>query len=144
MAVLACGAQIITYESKYKGLQVGKATIADVISLLGSPHGKKANINNVRYFFDGVHITIQDSTGRINTIIIYDRQYVDANGIRVGEYKQNVEYALNKRIRNRAVADLKNGITYWFENNRVSQIVLAYQAVDRNGKPSGDAEVEYL
>ncbi|WP_315982995.1 hypothetical protein [Aliamphritea spongicola] len=69
---------------------------------------------------------------------------MDANGIRVGEYKQNVEYALNKRIRNRAVADLKNGITYWFENNRVSQIVLAYQAVDRNGKPSGDAEVEYL
>ncbi len=50
MAVLACGAQIITYESKYKGLQVGKATIADVISLLGSPHGKKLTLTTLGIF----------------------------------------------------------------------------------------------
>ncbi|WP_271273757.1 hypothetical protein [Aliamphritea hakodatensis] len=144
MAFYASSAQIITYDTRYKGLQVGKATIADVISVLGSPHGKKANSNNVRYYFDGVHVTIQDSTGRINTIIIYDRMYVDANGIRVGEFKRDVEYVLKKRIQAPAVSDLKNGIIYWFKGGRVSSIVLAYQALSRNGRPSGGAEVEYL
>ncbi|WP_261844480.1 hypothetical protein [Aliamphritea ceti] len=131
MTFYASAAQIITYDTKYKGLQVGRATIADVISVLGEPQGKKANSNNVKYIFDGVHITIQDSTGRINTIIIYDRRYVDENGLRVGAYKQDVEYALNKRISSPAITDHKNGIVYWFKKNRVSRIVLAYQSLYR-------------
>ncbi|MEH6579121.1 MAG: hypothetical protein V7731_18835 [Amphritea sp.] len=127
LALGAHASDTITYDSEYYGLQVGKSTAADVIDLLGYPIEKKSYSNNVKYIFNGIHVTIQDRTGRINTIIIFENDYTDTNGIWVGSNKEEVEYRLNIYIDSDVVVDKVNGIVYWFENGQVSKIVLAHK-----------------
>lgn len=123
-------AEILTHNNQYRGLKVGVSTLADVVDKFGSPTDKKINSNNVRYYYPNFHVTIQDKTGRINTIIIMTRCYQDANGIRVGFSQRVVEKAIREKRRGNAITDSIKGITYWFDQkNKVSRIVLAHKTV---------------
>ena len=120
-------AEVVRYNSTFKGIQVGVSTLPDLIKRHGVPSHKTVNSNNVKYSFDRFQVTIQDKTGRVNTIIIFDPEYRDANGIRVGHSRMDVESALDAKSEHEYMIDKNNGIVYWFDYNKVNRIVLAFE-----------------
>jgi hypothetical protein len=122
-------ADIRTFSNSYKGLQVGISTYLDVVNLFGVPHEKKLSSNNVKYIYSNFHVTIQDATARINTIIIFDESFVDSNKVNVGMSVELLEARLNRKVTRRYVTDRTKGIAYWIANNKVTKIALAYELV---------------
>ncbi len=120
--------EIIEYHNEYKGLIVTKSTLTDAISVLGNPVKMGQVSKTVRYRFKGVDITAYSDTGLINSIIIYDKLYVDDNGISVGNNFDSVKQLPEIKILTTTIFDPKNGIVYWFNENRVTKIVLVGRA----------------
>lgn len=118
---------LIRYETIFEHVQVGRSTLADIIDQHGLPIDKIINTNNIKYLFDRFHVTIQDKTGRVNSIIIFDPEYKDANDISVGSSRSDVEAKFSVEAEGCYLIDELNGIVYWFENEKVSKIVLAYK-----------------
>lgn len=119
--------KIYSYSTEYKGLMVGSSTLPDVINVLGKPISKIFNSNNVNYRFDKVDVTISNATGHINTIIIYDTDYVDVNGYSVGALFDDISQNLDVRGTQAVLTEKSNGVIYWFHAERVSKIVYAAQ-----------------
>lgn len=119
--------KIHSFSTEYKGLRVGSSTLSDVVKVLGTPLSKINNSNNINYRFGGVDITIQDGTGRINTIIIYDPKYTDVNGYKVGTAYDVISKDLHIYEPRKTLLEKSNGVIYWFKNQRVSRIVYAAQ-----------------
>ncbi|EIF51992.1 hypothetical protein [Sulfurovum sp. AR] len=119
--------QIHSYSTEYRGLRVGSSTLSDVVNVLGEIIAKINNSNNVNYRFDKVDVTIQDATGHINTIIIYDEDYVDVNGYKIGTSYDVISKDLNVEGTHQVLIERSNGVIYWFKNQRVSRIVYAAQ-----------------
>lgn len=119
--------QIKSFSTEYRGLMVGSSTLSDVVNVLGVRISKINNSNNVNYRFEKVDVTIQDATGRINTIIIYDEDYVDVNGYKIGTSYDVISKNLNVKGTQQALIDRSNGVIYWFKNQRVSRIVYVAQ-----------------
>jgi hypothetical protein len=117
----------ISYPNSYKDLYVGISTYSDVVKSFGAPHDKKLGSNNVKYIYSNFHVTIQDSTARINTIIIFDEAFVDPNKVKVGMPVKLLETKLNRKIARRVVTDRSKGIIYWIANDKVIKIVLVYE-----------------
>jgi hypothetical protein len=115
------------FSTEYKGLKVGSSTLSDVVNILGTPLSKIKNINNINYKFGEVDVTIQDATGRINTIIIYDPKYTDVNGYKVGTAYDVISKDLHIYEPRQTLLEKSNGVIYWFKNQRVSRIVYAAQ-----------------
>ena len=121
--------ETVSYNSSYKGLKVRISTYQDMINIFGPP----IKSTSVKYYYPGVHVTINNKTNTINTIIIFDLSFVDVNGVSVGDEKVSVERALYERINENEilemhgniVVDKHNGIIYWFKQNKVEKIVLA-------------------
>ena len=91
-APFAKAQQLITYENSYKGIQTGKSTLVDAINAIGAhPYSELENSNNMKYFFDTFELTIQNKTGRVNTIIVIDDKYTDPNGVKIGTRKSVVQ-----------------------------------------------------
>lgn len=120
-------AETRTHNNSYKNIKLGVSTFADVVKNFGAPLDKKVNSNNVIYYYTDFHVTILDKTGKVNTIIIFSDNYTDKNGVRIGLSQKDVESKLSKKVIGGTVTDLKNGISYWFSDGKVSKIVLAYQ-----------------
>jgi hypothetical protein len=132
VALLVCFSSISlaetkTYSTMFEGIQVGTSTIADIIESHGQPISKALNSNNVKYFFRKFDITIQDSTGKVNTIIIHDPNLRDPNGISVGYSDLVVEATIKEDPVNGTITDLNKGIIYWLKNRKVKQIVIAHK-----------------
>lgn len=120
-------AETISYETSFRGIKVGASTLAQIIQEHGEPLAQVVNSNNVKYMYRSFHVTIQDSTGKVNTIIILDTSYTDLNGIRVGHHRSLIENKLRQKQSENHLVDIKNGIIYWFRNDKVSKIVLAHR-----------------
>jgi hypothetical protein len=115
------------YGTSFEGIQVGISTIAEVIEAHGHPLKKTSNSNNVKYTFHGFDITIQDSTGKVNTIIVREPNLSDPNGIRVGYSEIVVEATVNEEPRKGTITDFNKGIIYWLKNGKVERIVIAHK-----------------
>ena len=122
-----------SYSTVYRGLQVGRSTLPEVIGVLGQPLSKKVNSNNVLYAFKDAAVSIQDATQRINTIIITDPGYVDVNGYSIG-----ADYALiendpktldNNNVFSKTLFNRMNGVFYHFKNDHVEKIVYCESAL---------------
>lgn len=113
------------YHNEYKGLVVLASTMDDAISTLGNPIRKISQFKNTaRYLFKDVDISVYSDRGLINSIIIYDKSYRDKNGISVGDEFEIVKHLPDIKLVKSTITDTRNGIIYWFDNNRVTQIVL--------------------
>ena len=122
-AALAQTSQAHNYSTTYKEQTVGKATLNDVIQILGEPQSKQINSNNIRYVFPNEDVTIQNSTTRINTIIIHDSSYTDINGHSIGTDYATIKNNQNIIKSSSTLFDTSNGIFYWFKQGKVEKIV---------------------
>ena len=120
------GKKIVTYQNDYKGLQPGESNLFDVVVKFGGPINKKINSNNVRYIYKDFHVTIRNSTEKINTIIIYTHKFIDKNGFRVGDTVNRLK-AIGLTINRNTATDVKKGIVYWFRNGKIEKIVLVHK-----------------
>ncbi len=115
------------YKTNYRGLQVGRSSLPEVIAVLGQPLSKKVNSNNVLYAFKDVAVTIEDATHRINTIIITKPGFVDVNGYFVGAaysvLERNPSILGDNNIFSNTLVDQANGVVYHFKNDQVTEIV---------------------
>jgi len=120
--------EFVKYDITFKGVTVGESTLEEIVDKLGTPFDKTDNSNNVRYHFDGFDITIQNNTGRINTIIVQDPEFSDPNGIKIGTGKSAIKL-FKRHITDdgNVMVDYEQGIIYWLENDAVLQIVFAHQ-----------------
>jgi hypothetical protein len=131
--LLLCGAAqagdgVRSYDLSYKGLQVGRATLADAVRLFGEPRSKKVNSNNVRYRFRDLDVTIKDESGMVDTLVIYDPVFRDVNGYVIGTDYADVARTTDIRKVKNTLFDRANGVVYWFKKGRVSAIVYLAKA----------------
>ncbi len=131
-------AETLTYETSFRGIKVGASTLPEIIEEHGEPLAQVVNSNNVKYMYRSFHVTIQDSTGKVNTIIILDTNYTDLNGISVGDRRSMIEIKLRQKQRKNYLVDIDNGIIYWFRNDKVSKIVLAHRLQKANKQIKSD------
>ncbi len=121
--------EVLFFENSFRGIVPGETQLSEIIRVHGAPRGKQSNSNNVKYFFRGFDVTIQDKTGKTNTILVYDNKYVDKNGINVGTSKKSVMITLKQMTEKNYLVDKINGIIYWFEKSEVEKIVLVYSVL---------------
>lgn len=126
-------AETLTHNNSYHNIKPGHSTLSDVIETFGPPLDKKSNSNNIIYYYPNFWVTIQDKTGKVNTIIVISDDYTDENGVYVGLSQKYVEAKMSKKARRNTLSDMENGIIYWFSESKVSKIVLTYKT--RDGRP---------
>ena len=122
--------EVRKYHRTFMGLQVCVSTLNDVVKVLGAPTDTKINSNNVLYKFEnGVHVTIQNKTNKINTIIINNRKY-KVSGNRVGDSRDSVLPKLSDySYDSNTISDYEKGYTYWFKDGKVYRIVMGCKMV---------------
>lgn len=117
--------EVVKFENYYLDIEVGQSTLADMVDAFGPPLSKKSYSNNVKYFFKKVHVSISDNTGRVNTLqIVADDEYSDPNGISLGDSRETVSSNIDGNDTN---LDKTYGIAYWYHDDKVIKIVLAYE-----------------
>ena len=94
------------------------------ISTAGSAYSK--------YHYSRFHVTAYKRSGRLNSIIIFSKSYVDTNGISIGDSERKLLDTIPKgNLKTDSPSlyygDMKENIVYWLKNGRVSKIVLAAQ-----------------
>ncbi len=127
-STLAAAREVRSYSSAYEGIEVGRSTLPDVIERFGEPRSKQANSNNVRYRYRDFDMTIRDSSGFVDSIIIYDPLFRDVNGHAIGASFSEVERTPDARRVGSTLFDTRNGIVYWFKDGRVEKIVYVAKA----------------
>ena len=118
-------AETLHYHNVYKGVEVGNSTLADVMSIHGNPKDVKKFKDNARYYFFGFDINVSDYKQTVNSIVIFDQKYRDANNIKVGFPIEIVENQFKQPIKANYFVDKLNGIIYWFDNGLIVNITLA-------------------
>ncbi len=127
LSTILYAAEIKNYNSNYKGLHVGLSTKDDAVQLFGKPRDVFKSAY-VKYVYQNIHITFNPSTGIVNSIIIYDMDYIDMNGISIGSTFFDVEslpHITFNPDHPEYSTDFKYGIIYWFENEKVKKIILS-------------------
>lgn len=119
--------EIFTYENTYRGITTGVSKEIDVIKLLGKPKNTSVISGNIKYHYDHFQVHFNKKTNTINSIIIFDSNYVDPNGIKIGFTKGDVEVALRSKVSDNYFYDSVKGIVYWIQGGRVSKITLAHE-----------------
>jgi hypothetical protein len=118
------------YTNNYKGIYTGISTVKDVYQEMGKPikimpagKGKNYRYKKIIVNFPGM------KNPKINTIIIdKDYEYVDENGLRIGN---NIEKVRKKfgNGKNNTISDKKHGIIYWHDGKKIKRIVLVKSMV---------------
>lgn len=117
----------------FSQLEMKLGTIESVVALYGEPEKKSAaGSAATKYHYNFFHVTAYNRTGRLNTIIIFSKDYVDVNGISIGDSKSALLRVIprnNLKTDDLSLyfGDMKNNIVYWMKNDRVTKIVLAAQ-----------------
>jgi hypothetical protein len=120
-------AELYVYENEYIGINTGITSKESVVLSKGEPNRKSKNSNNIKFHYEGFQVTFQDKTGKVNSIIIFDPNYLDPNGIKVGYSKVVLEAVLKSKVKDNYLVDPDKGIIYWFKEGEVSKIVLAHE-----------------
>ncbi len=128
IALLVCSsfafADVKIYENTYRNIEVGFTPIHEVLERFGKPKKITEYNDNIHYQYSGVKVTALKSTGKVSTISIHNKSYVDSNGIGVGFTKVKLESKFGVKINKDYFSDKNKGIIYWLNNNRVRKIVL--------------------
>ena len=117
-------AEVRTYDNSYNDIRVGVTPIHEVLEKFGKPKKITEYNDNIHYLFSGVKVTALKSTGKVSTISIFQKSYVDPNGVQMGITKEKLESKFGVRIGREYFSDTANGIIYWLRGNRVNKIVL--------------------
>jgi len=118
-------ADTVTYNTVFEGVQVGASTLEDVVERFGKPSSNEKFDTHEMYYYSRFEISIRHSTGKINSILVIDPDYVDPNKISIGKSIRDIESQFNITIVGNYFVDSSKGIIYWFLDGHVSYIVLA-------------------
>lgn len=135
------------YENNYYALHVGVTPIHEMLEYLGSPIQMSHLGDNIHYFYEEVKVTALKSSGRVSKIAIFDENYTDPKGMRIGstigewanalypgQYSKSSPHffeSLSPKA-NFAQGDSSTGIVYWFRDGRIKAIVLRHK-IDEGG-----------
>ena len=120
--------QVIEYDSKYMGLEVGKSRTFDVINALGEPIDKFKSKANMKYVYRSGIFVFNLKTKKINSIIITNPDYQDFNGMSIGDGYNMVVSLPNIVTGNEWAFDQDNGVVYWFDKHKIIKIIYLHQA----------------
>lgn len=114
------------YTNNYRGVYTGISSLFDTFRQLGTPIKVERAGGGYKYRFKKVDVTFAGKeNARVNTIIIdKDYQYVDPNGVKMGDKIENVTRKTSVKKGNRYMADKSNGIIYWHDGKNITRIVL--------------------
>ncbi|MFA6010216.1 MAG: tetratricopeptide repeat protein [Desulfobacteraceae bacterium] len=134
----AMAEEVRTYKSVYRGVEVGRTAHDDVVQVLGEPRNRSTQAGYIKLYYQDVDITVNNNTGKVNSIIIYDPSYLDSNGIRVGSSRELILSRVDEKRETTfndgkfswiTITDFKKGISYWINagTGKLEKIVLAHQ-----------------
>ncbi|MEM7377465.1 MAG: hypothetical protein AAF460_08160 [Pseudomonadota bacterium] len=113
------------YATTVLGLTLGESTLENIQRKIGSD---LVHVTMRRFqYSDAVHVTFH-ADDKLNTVIIYDTNYQDENGVMVGAPRSDVESLSStaKKCPERFCLDPELGILYRFsDTGTVSRIVYA-------------------
>ena len=95
----------------------------------GKPKRKSKSSNYIKFHYENFEISFNNKSGSTNSIEVFDFEYLDPNGIKVGFSKTVLEAVLKSKVENNYLVDPDKGLIYWFEGGKVSKIVLAHELV---------------
>ncbi len=124
--------ETIDYKTEYKGLIVGQSTIHEMLEIFGKPIKITTFNKNIHYQFKDHKITAYMHTGRIHAISIFDKNYVDINGMKIGFSRMALEASLDKKISKNYFTDQESGVIYWLKNNQIKKIVFPDKILRNN------------
>lgn len=124
---------------RYRGLEPGISSKADVTSALGEPREiRQETPGSVNWVFDGVTVNWHDPAGPINTIIVTapDR-YATRHGVRVGHSREQLLAAHGEPAplsSARALSYVSELKTFWLDDaGHIERIVLSDMMIDGPG-----------
>lgn len=118
---LALGASGVT---SYRGLTPGISTLEDTLRILGRPVSKVYGDDRIICKYRFVQVNIPQKSGKIQFIRIYDPDFWDVNGVRLGSRYNEIRTKLKIEGVGNSIVDMDKGIGYIFtESGLVEQIV---------------------
>lgn len=123
-------AESVFYNNEYQGIVPGRSTFVDVVSEFGITYVEKKLPKLIKYSYPEIQFTISDISGRVNTIVIFNKSYSDENGVKIGFSREKVNKLISYKISlKETIGDIDKGIIYHFNSDKVEKIVLAYAFV---------------
>nr|WP_321466828.1 hypothetical protein [uncultured Desulfobulbus sp.] len=108
----------------YRGLTPGISTLQDTLRLLGKPVAKVYSDDRIVCKYRSVQVSIPKKSGKVQYILIFDTEFRDVNGFRLGSSYSEIRKKLNNDGAGNSIVDLNKGIGYIFDaTGRVEQIV---------------------
>lgn len=108
----------------YKGLTPGISTEDDTLRLLGRPVSKVFAGDRLVCKYRFVQVNIPKTTGKVQFILIYDPDFTDVNGFKLGTRYSAIKEKLKTEGVGNTIVDGINGIGYIFTSEGlVDQIV---------------------
>lgn len=98
----------------YKGLTPGISTEQDTLRLLGRPVSKVFAGDRLVYKYRFVQVNIPRKTDKVQFILIYDPDFTDVNGFRLGTRFSEIREKLKSEAVGKTIVDGTNGIGYIF------------------------------
>ena len=119
------------YLNHYRELYTGVTPIHEMLEYLGEPDEITGSKDNIHYLYHNLQVTALKSTGKIDSITIYDRSYIDPNGMSIGSNVLDLIKAIREKTGIEAGDDVSGywdtnkGIIYWFDEfGLVDKIIL--------------------
>lgn len=113
-----------------ENIDIQTDTLADILRLYGEPIARvETSTGLLKYDYGAFQVTAVPD-GILNSIMIQTSDFTDQNGLSVGDRRQRVTQAVAKQAliidsSGAWMADSQQKIIYWFDDNKVSMIVLA-------------------
>ena len=108
----------------YRGLTPGISTLNDTLRLLGKPVSKVFSGDRIVCKYRFVQVNIPKKSGKVQFILIYDPDFRDVNGFRLGSRYSDIQERLKVDGVGNTIVDLEKGIGYIFtDTGLVEQIV---------------------
>jgi len=126
------GRKVAFYHNDYHGIQPGKTTLKEVISILGPYLEVQETPDGHNYRFQKVVVNFSGSNRSVvNTLTIdRDRGYTSPRGIRLGDPVSCLDqFRHNGRYVPTAVFDATHGVFYWNDGEVVTLIALVYRVL---------------
>ncbi len=110
--------------TSYRGLTPGVSTLDDTLRLLGKPVAKVYDDDRILCKYRFVQVNIPKKSGKVQFIRIFDPDFRDVNGFRVGSRYNDIRKQLKVEGAGNSIVDLDKGIGYIFAaTGLVEQIV---------------------
>jgi len=110
--------------TSYRGLTPGISTLDDTLRMLGRPVSKVYGNDRIICRYRFVQVNILQKSGKVQFIRIYDPDFSDVNGFRLGSRYTTIRTKLQIEGVGNSIADMDKGIGYIFNaNGQVEQII---------------------